>query len=116
MRKRYTLLVMMYFVMLLLGGCSSNGSHDTARVESEGEIVETVLGDTVMHCIQGNLYYDTFTCIVYMRNTMYGGHTYCPYYAPNGLPYKYEAKTCTFKEIVFSELMQECIAEEEKHE
>ena len=40
-----------------------------------------------------NLYYDTNTQIVYIIFTNYGGYQgygfMSPYYAPNGLPYKY---------------------------
>ena len=49
--------------------------------------------------IGGLLVYDPATRIVYRLNDHAYGVTYVPYYAPNGLPYRYDPKTNTFEEI-----------------
>ena len=50
--------------------------------------------------IGNDLVYDSATRIVYIEeHTYYNYNTYCPYYAPNGLPYKYNAETNTLEEI-----------------
>lgn len=47
-----------------------------------------------------DLIYDSATRIVYVEFYTYGGHYgRCPYYAPNGLPYRYNPETNTFEEI-----------------
>lgn len=52
---------------------------------------------------QNNLYYDSNTKIVYfMFNEHLGNQGYgymSPYYAPNGLPYRYDANSQTLIEI-----------------
>jgi hypothetical protein len=50
--------------------------------------------------IYGDLVYDAATRIVYIESsTYYGYETYTPYYAPNGLPYRYNPVTNTLEEI-----------------
>lgn len=49
--------------------------------------------------ISGDLYYDAATRIVYFKNHNSYGGSYTPYYAPNGLPYRYNPETNTFEEI-----------------
>jgi len=47
-----------------------------------------------------NLVYDSATRIVYIEDYTYGGYrVHYPYYAPNGLPYRYNPETNTFEEI-----------------
>ena len=41
------------------------------------------------------LYYDEFTKIVYIDSV----YIFTPYYAPNGLPYRYDPETNTLREI-----------------
>lgn len=50
--------------------------------------------------IAGDFYYDTATLIVYKHHFTYNGnYVDVPYYAPNGLPYRYNTKTNTLEEI-----------------
>ena len=50
--------------------------------------------------IGNNLVYDTSTRVVYIKNITYHAYViYTPYYAPNGLPYRYNPETNTFEEI-----------------
>lgn len=47
-----------------------------------------------------DLVYDSATRIVYFETYTYGGNwVLCPYYAPNGLPYRYNIGTNTLEEI-----------------
>lgn len=52
---------------------------------------------------QNNLYYDSNTKIVYFMFNEYSGYVgygyMSPYYAPNGLPYRYDANNQTLIEI-----------------
>ena len=56
--------------------------------------------------IGDGLYYDSATRIVYLKfnSGSYKGYL-SPYYAPNGLPYKYNPETNTFEEIDLSEFI-----------
>ena len=50
--------------------------------------------------IGGDLVYDSVTRIVYIKNpTASLCYVYTAYYAPNGLPYRYNPETNTFEEI-----------------
>ncbi len=50
--------------------------------------------------IGNNLVYDSATRIVYIENYTYAANrVYVPYYAPNGLPYRYNPETNIFEEI-----------------
>ena len=47
-----------------------------------------------------DLVYDSATRIVYIEEyTYHGNMVHCPYYAPNGLPYRYNPETNTLEEI-----------------
>lgn len=50
--------------------------------------------------IGDSLVYDSATRIVYRKNyAYYANYVYVPYYAPNGLPYRYNPETNTLEEI-----------------
>ena len=66
------------------------------------ELHSNMIGKNVLIKIGGGLYYDSATRIVYWWNgVLKGGYstTPSPYYAPNGLPYRYNPETNTFEEI-----------------
>ena len=79
--------------LLCLAGCVSTGSKDYIK-NTNGRLRSTDMQD---------LYYDTNTKIVYIlfnECTGYSRRGYMsPYYAPNGMPYTYDASTNTLKEI-----------------
>lgn len=79
--------------LLCLAGCVSTGSKDYIK-NTNGRLRSTDMQD---------LYYDTNTKIVYILFNEYAGHSgygyMSPYYAPNGMPYTYDASTNTLKEI-----------------
>lgn len=95
MRNKIITLILIVFLVFCLAGCSatSAGSKDyTTR--TNGRLQPTMMQD---------LYYDTNTKIVYILFNEcegYSGYGYMsPYYAPNGMPYVYDASTNTLKEI-----------------
>lgn len=91
--KTVICLVALTISLLCLAGCVSTGSKDYIK-NTNGRLRPTAMQD---------LYYDTNTKIVYIlfnECTGYSRHGYMsPYYAPNGMPYTYDASTNTLKEI-----------------
>jgi hypothetical protein len=96
MKKAFLSLLVVLVLLLTLSGCSSES--EALSITEPGNIT----GVNLIH-IDGCLYYDTKTNIVYIWN----GFFYCnttattpsPYYASNGLPYKYDPDTKQLKEI-----------------
>lgn len=98
-RKLSTILTMA--LLLSFTGC---GAEETVKinVEKEENIHSETLGVDSLVKIGHQLYYDSATRIVYLWNGYYSGNgatTPSPYYAPNGLPYRYNPETNTFEEI-----------------
>ena len=75
------------------------------NAENQETLQNTVLGVDALVEIGNYLYYDSTTRIVYWWNG--SSEVFCnqsnttpsPYYAPNGLPYRYNPETNTFEEI-----------------
>ena len=85
-----------------LVGCGEVTTLLNVNVENSSDLNNNTLGKHSLIEIGGGLFYDSATRIVYMAhgvNNSYESETYCPYYAPNGLPYKYNPETNTFEEI-----------------
>lgn len=83
------------FFIILLVGCA-----ETTTVNVEGEVTTQSGKFVTISYYPIELSYDTYTEIVYIKNyTRYGNYVYTPYYAPNGLPYRYNPETNTFEEI-----------------
>ena len=86
-----------------LCGCSSNNTPISINVENPSDLNGTTAGRKALTEIGDYLWYDSTTRIVYWRNgyiaTANWATTPTPYYAPNGLPYKYNPETNTFEEI-----------------
>ena len=99
--KKY--LLMLTFVLLLsCSGCVEEKVINV-NVENKEKIYNTTFGKDALIEIGEYLYYDSTTRIVYLCNGYLGYHNYSttpsPYYAPNGLPYRYNPETNTFEEI-----------------
>ena len=96
MKKTFLKLSVIFVLLLTLSGCGG-GSEDLSIVE-QGDITGIDLIN-----IDGCLYYDAKTNIVYIWNGFSGCFTTAtspsPYYASNGLPYKYDPDTRELKEI-----------------
>jgi hypothetical protein len=86
--KTIICLVALTISLLCLAGCASTGSKDYIK-DTNGRLRPTAMQD---------LYYDTNTKIVYILFNECTGYM-SPYYAPNGMPYTYDASTNTLKEI-----------------
>ena len=86
-----------------LCGCSSNNTPISINVENPSDLNGTTAGRKALTEIGDYLWYDSTTRIVYWWNgyiaTANWATTPTPYYAPNGLPYKYNPETNTFEEI-----------------
>lgn len=87
--------------ILFITGCSE--STVNVNVENSESLNGQTFGKSALIEIGNGLYYDSTTRIVYWWNGFYSiansATTPSPYYAPNGLPYKYNSKTNTFEEI-----------------
>lgn len=86
----------------LIGCGNDTATTLSVNVENNSELNNSTLGKRSFVEIGGELYYDSATRIVYMVNghdSPYESKTYCPYYAPNGLPYRYNPEINTLEEI-----------------
>lgn len=100
MKRNLLILLTVLLLSCSLIGC---GGLETAvvqvNVEKEENLHNTVFGKNALIEIGNGLHYDSATRIVYiMMDSGYEGYL-SPYYAPNGLPYKYNPETNTFEEI-----------------
>lgn len=96
MKRKLLATVFSCFIAMSLVGCSAEPVH--VNVSNSESISSNQFGEFVR--IGDKLYYDSATRIVYIRQTTYSGFfIYTPYYAPNGLPYRYNPETNTFEEI-----------------
>jgi hypothetical protein len=84
-----------------LTACTGD-THISVNAENTDQLSGGKLGKSAMVKIGDGLYYDSTTRIVYWWNGSMAGQwatTPSPYYAPNGLPYRYNPETNTFEEI-----------------
>ena len=78
-----------------LVGCSSEPIK--VNVSNNDNISSNQFGKFVD--IGSDFVYDSATRIVYIEDyTSYGYMVHCPYYASNGLPYRYNPETNTFEQ------------------
>ena len=101
MRKQIRKILILIAALLLfcsLTGCGSGSEVVVVNVENQENVSTKKFGEFIE--IGNGLVYDGATRIVYIENyTYYAHYVYTPYYAPNGLPYKYNPETNTFEEI-----------------
>ena len=102
--KKILAIILSCMIILSLVGCGAvvdNSVH--VNVENSDELSNGVFGESALVEIGDCLWYDSTTRIVYWWNGKMVGYTTAttptPYYAPNGLPYKYNPETNTFEEI-----------------
>ena len=110
MKTKRNLLILLLATLLfsfMTTGCGSE-TNVSVNVENKENLHNTTLGTDSLIKIGNGLYYDSTTRIVYWWNGMLKEDgasstrydtTPSPYYAPNGLPYKYNPETNTFEEI-----------------
>ena len=96
MKNKLIAIILTFVIAFSLLGCSAEPVQ--VNVSNSESIFSHQLG--TFTSIGNNLVYDPATRIVYRRNSVYAGNgVYVPYYAPNGLPYRYDPQTNTFEEI-----------------
>lgn len=104
--KKLLVVILSCLLVVSLVGC---GAQETVSVNVDNNegLSNTAFGKSAMVEIGDYLWYDSTTRIVYWWNgclTRYRTDaTPSPYYAPNGLPYRYNSETNTFEEIVREE-------------
>ena len=105
--KKKILIALLLFSALTFTGCVNDSANINISSGKESGIKQ--VGLEQLKCIDNSyLYYYTITNIVYFWNGVTGSSTNCattpsPYYAPNGLPYKYNPSTNTLEEITLEE-------------
>lgn len=97
MKRILIIAATLLFSSISLMGCNTV----ELNVNMEGKVTNTQSGGFIPICDKPiPLSYDEMTRIVYIRNVTYSSRkVYIPYYAPNGLPYRYNPETNTFEEI-----------------
>lgn len=101
MKKIFTIVFCCLLVVALIG-CAPADTIVSVNVDSTTGLTNGVFGKSAMVEIGDCLWYDSTTRIVYWWNGNIGSNwatTPSPYYAPNGLPYRYNPETNTFEEI-----------------
>lgn len=107
MKKVVATILLCLIAVLLLTGCVESEPVNI-NVEKNTSICGTAFGRSVLIKIGDGLWYDSTTRIVYWWNGHMGESVLdytnydtspTPYYAPNGLPYRYNPETNTFEEI-----------------
>lgn len=97
-RSLFVLMAILLLSCCLFTGCESE--MVVVNVENKEEIYDTTFGENSLVEIGNGLYYDSSTRIVYFRYIHGSRQGYLsPYYAPNGLPYKYNPEKNIFYEI-----------------
>ena len=96
MNKRLFTVVLVCVVLSFLVGCAP-AEPIKVNVSNSEELYSDRFGCFIK--INNGLRYDSATRIVYIYNANNYGGSYTPYYAANGLPYKYNPETNTFEEI-----------------
>lgn len=100
--KKTLVLTIVLFLLFSLSACSES-EPIIVNMENSDELSNTVIGTGSLIEIGGGLWYDSTTRVVYWWNGFLGGTNYSatpsPYYAPNGLPYRYNPETNTFETI-----------------
>lgn len=109
MRKKLLITLLCGLMVFSVTGCGKDEKDKVIfKVENSDELSDTSFGINNLIKVGDGLYYDKTTLIVYFWNgwfavTKHNVSSYdtspTPYYAPNGLPYRYDPKTNTFMEI-----------------
>lgn len=98
MKRNLLILLTALLLSCSLIGCGSE-TVVAVNVENEENIHNIKFGSSAFVQIGNDLYYDSTTRIVWLKNHNSYGSVFIPYYAPNGFPYKYNPETNTFEEI-----------------
>lgn len=106
MKKKVLLTVLLTATLLTLTSCGEINTKVNISSGDENAVKQVGIGQ-LKKIDEGYLYYDVATNIVYFWNgiisSAYHSTTPSPYYAPNGLLYKYNPSTNTLEEITLEE-------------
>ena len=96
--KKILAIILACVIVLGLFACAPADNSD-----SKDDHTRYILGSSALVELGDGLWYDSTTRIVYWWNGCISwadfSTTPSPYYAPNGLPYRYDPLTNTFEEI-----------------
>lgn len=102
MKKKIFVTLSLAVSLLMFTGCNDWNTDINISSDEENGTKQVGLGQ-LKNINDSYLYYDINTNIVYFWNgnigLSYSSTTPSPYYAPNGLPYKYNPSTNTLEEI-----------------
>ena len=102
MKRMLLILLSALLLSCSLIGCGTE-TVVAVNVENSEKLHNVTFGKGALKNIGNGLWYDTTTRIVYFWNGVCSSvdfsTTPSPYYAPNGLPYKYNPEKNTFEEI-----------------
>ena len=102
--KKFLSIILVCVITFSMVSCAEE-KVIAVNVENQETLQNTVLGVDALVELGNGLYYDSTTRIVYWWNGIFSmihsdsNTTPSPYYAPNGLPYRYNPETNTFEEI-----------------
>jgi hypothetical protein len=100
--KKILAIILACLIITSMLGCESTGPVYVG-VDNKENVMGNAFGKSALTEIGDYLWYDSTTRIVYWWNgNLYdyrSDTTPSPYYAPNGLPYRYNPETNTFEEI-----------------
>ena len=106
MKKKILSALLLAATLSALTGCYETNTNINIDPDNENAVMQVGIGQ-LKKINKGYLYYDATTNIVYFWNGKisgaYSSTAPSPYYAPNGLPYKYNPSTNTLEEITLEE-------------
>lgn len=101
--KKLLSIIFICLIIVSLVGCGVESTTVSVNVENKDGLSNSAFGKSAMVEIGDGLWYDSTTRIVYWWNgwlrESHCDATPTPYYAPNGMPYRYNPETNTFEEI-----------------
>ena len=100
--KKFLTIILICVIVLSLVGCGAVDDSVYVNAEIKDNLSSNMFGKSALIEIGDNLWYDSTTRIVYWWNGCIIANratTPSPYYAPNGLPYRYNPETNAFEEI-----------------
>lgn len=106
--KKFVSIIIVCAITLFLVACAET-QVITVNVDNQENLNSVIIGQDALIRIGNGLYYDSTTRIVYwwsgvLSKGSAAAATPSPYYAPNGLPYRYNPETNTFEEITRSDM------------
>lgn len=100
--KKYLTIILACVIVMSMISCTEE-KLIAVNVENQETLQNMILGVDALVELGDCLYFDSTTRIVYWWNGWFNGSNSAtaptPYYAPNGLPYRYNPETNTFEEI-----------------